>query len=72
MTIYQDAINNKYCRIAEQFHSKISKKVDRFDIAKNLWDLAWYLKSVDDGKKHEQHLVMLASKWVKELPDERV
>lgn len=42
---------------------EIRKKVDRFQLAPTLWALADYLESVDDGK-HEQHLLMLASKWI--------
>ena len=63
------AYDDKYAKLALTFSSKISKKVgkelpDR--IAPTLWALADYLESVDDGK-HDQHLLMLGSKWLKQL-----
>lgn len=57
---------DRYAKLALRLHSKISKKVDRFKVAPLMWELADYLESQDDGK-HEQHLLMLASKWVREL-----
>lgn len=48
------------------FHAQIGKKVGRFEKAQKLWKLAAYLEEQDTGK-HEQHLIMLASKWVKNL-----
>ncbi len=58
--------DDKYAKLAMRFHSKISAKVGRFLIAPALWALADYLERMDDGK-HEQHLIMLASKAVKKL-----
>ncbi len=59
--------DDKYAQLAMRFHSAIGKKVGRFNKAPMLWTLADYLES--HGKdKHEQHLIMLASKWVKALP----
>lgn len=59
--------DDKYAGLAYKLHTKISQKVDRFDIAKTMWKLADYLQAQDTEPKHEQHLIMLASKWVKEL-----
>ena len=59
--------DDKYAKLAFTFHPKIAKKVDRFQIAPTLWELADYLES-QDGGKHEQHLLMLGSKWLKQLP----
>ena len=59
--------NDKYAALALTFHRKIAAKVDRFQIAPTLWGLADYLQSVDDGKKHEQHLIMLGRKWLEQL-----
>ncbi len=57
---------DKYIILAMRVHSGIARKVDRFEIGETVQKLADYLASVDDGK-HEQHLIMLASKWVKAL-----
>ena len=45
---------DKYAKLALQFQIKPPL----------LWELADYLESQDNGK-HEQHLLMLASKWIK-------
>lgn len=58
---------DKYARLALRFTDKIGKKADRFQISPTLWALADYLEANAAGK-HEQHLLMLASKWVKALP----
>lgn len=55
--------DDKYARLALQMTETLRKKVDRFALAPMLWALADYLESVDDGK-HEQHLLMLAGKWI--------
>ena len=59
--------DDKYAKLALTFGDKISKKVDRFEIAPTLWKLADYLEQQDNGK-HEQHLLMLGSQWLKRLP----
>ena len=58
--------DDKYAELAMRLHSSISRKVNRFQIAEKLWALADYLELVGVGK-HEQYLLMLASKWVKAL-----
>ena len=59
--------DSKYAKIALQFGSKIGKRVGGSNKAKHMWALASHLEENDNGK-HEQHLIMLASKWVKSLP----
>lgn len=61
------SFDDKYAQLALGFADKIRKKVDRFALAQTMWNLAHYLESQDDGKKHEQHLIMLGSKWVQAL-----
>ena len=66
------SFDDKYAHLALRMRPQISKKVDRFQLAPTLWKLADYLQTIDNGKKHEQHLIMLASKWVgsgKYLPE---
>lgn len=58
--------DDKYAKLALRFSPKISKRVAKGDLAPMLWALADYLEA-NDNAKHEQHLLMLASKWVKDI-----
>lgn len=59
--------NDKYAKIALGLRDRIAKKVDRFDLAPTLWNLADHLEKQDTGK-HEQHLIQIGVKWVNALP----
>ena len=59
--------NDKYAQIALGLSGKVSKKVDRLKIAPVLWNLADYLESVDSVGKHDQHLIQMGVKWIKDL-----
>lgn len=66
-TIDRRRHDDKYARIALQFHDKLRKAVGRFALAGALHELADYLEREDNGKHEQQHLLMLAAKWVKAL-----
>ena len=57
--------DDRYAQLALGFADKLRKRVGRFGLAPALWSLADYLEGQDNGR-HEQHLLMLASRWVKE------
>ena len=58
---------DKYANLALGLADRVRKKVDRFEVTPTLWKLADYLEANGEGK-HEQHLIQMGVKWIKELP----